>query len=226
VWWDHRNLRGSQRFRHVIEEAISTARVVIVVWSKTSTESRWVWDEATVALEKKLVSLRIDMADPPMGFRSIHTVDLSSWTGQTEAEPFERLVEDLGHYLGPPNSSDKSEHPAIPPVPHTRTATTVEEDQQPMETAPIAEHSHASPNNSSPLTSSITTQPTSITGPSSWAGRKHVGKYFAAIAVTVGVVVSVVWSMEALKNGQPPPVKPPTELDFAHSIIGRVVGFQ
>jgi hypothetical protein len=103
VWWDHRSLRGGQRFDRIIEEAIRTARIVIVIWSKISVEREWVLDEATLALRmKKLVPLRIDMAHLPMRFSNIHTIDFSSWTGKTDAEPFKRLVEDLSHYLGPP----------------------------------------------------------------------------------------------------------------------------
>jgi hypothetical protein len=117
VWWDYRNLRGGQHFHRIIEEAISTARVVVVVWSKTSIESRWVRDEATLALEEdKLVPLRIDMARLPMRFRNIHTIDLVSWTGEAEAEPFERLVEDLGHYLGP-SISPSSTQATVPKPP-------------------------------------------------------------------------------------------------------------
>jgi hypothetical protein len=118
VWWDHGNLRGGQHFHHIIEEAIHSARIVVAVWSKASIESRWVRDEATLALEEnKLVPLRIDMARLPLGFRSIHTIDLASWTGETDAEPFDRLVKDLSHYLGPPNASGRSEHPGIPTAP-------------------------------------------------------------------------------------------------------------
>jgi hypothetical protein len=117
VWWD-RLVDGGDTFDRVIEEAIRGARVVIVVWSKVAVESGWVRDEATLALEeRKLVPLRIDTADLPMRFRSIHTIDLASWTGETDAEPFERLVRTLGRYLGPPMPSDRPMHPSIPAVP-------------------------------------------------------------------------------------------------------------
>jgi hypothetical protein len=146
VWWDYSNLHSGEHFDRAIEKAIRGARVVIVVWSKTSVESAWVRDEATLALEEsKLVPLRIDTARLPMRFRNIHTIDLSSWTAETEAEPLERLVKDLGHYLGPPNSSNWSGDPGIPTAPHSRTATPVGEDQQPAEGQPIAERSHAAP---------------------------------------------------------------------------------
>jgi hypothetical protein len=125
VWWDHRNLRGGQHFDRVIEEAISDAGVVIVVWSRNSIESGWVRDEATLALEKeKLLPLRIDTASLPMRFRNIHTIDLSSWIGETEAEPFKRLVGDLRHYLGPSNSSDRIEHSGTRVEPTPQAAPT------------------------------------------------------------------------------------------------------
>src|SRR5688572_11796267 len=182
VWWDHSNLRGGEHFDRIIEEAISTARAAIVIWSPASTKSDWVRAEAAQAVEeKKLVPLRIDMAVLPLRFRNIHTIDLSSWTGETEAEPFQRLVKDLTHYLGPPTPSDRSGHPGIPPVPDPRTEAPVGEDQQPAETVPIAEHSQASPNSGAPLASSITTQATLTTKPTSPIGRKRVGKYFAVV---------------------------------------------
>jgi hypothetical protein len=208
VWWDHRNLRGGQHFHHIIEKEISAATVVIAVWSTKSAESRWVRDEATLALEQdKLMPLRIDMTHPPLGFRSIHTIDFSSWTGETNAEPFERLVKDLGHYLCPPTLSDRSDHPVPPTEPALQTADSSDEDQQPAGPMPIAEHSQASPSDASSPPSTATTQPTSTTSPPQRVVRKRVGKYFAAVAVTVGVV----WGMVALEERQLPLVKPPTE---------------
>src|SRR3954471_13691840 len=71
VWWDHRNLHGGQPFDDVIEEAVSTARMVVVVWSQNSIKSAWVRAEAALALdEKKLVPFRIDMASLPFRFRN------------------------------------------------------------------------------------------------------------------------------------------------------------
>src|SRR3954469_16887939 len=199
VWWDHRSLRGGQRFDRIIEEAIRSARVVIVIWSKISVEREWVLDEATLALKmKKLVPLRIDMTDLPMRFTNIHTIDLASWTGETEAEPFERLVKDLGHYLGPPTPANGSKHPDILVPPDPRTAAPVGEDQQPAGTAPIAEHSHASPSSSAPVASSIAPLPTSTTRPTSPTGRNRVGRYFTVVAVTGGIL----WGVVVLKERQ------------------------
>ena len=98
VWWDYSNIDEAIR-------AIHRARVVLVVWSKTSIESAWVRNEAALALEEgKLVLLQIDMTYPTLtlGFRRFHIIDFSSWAGQTEAEPFEpfdRLVKELRRHL-------------------------------------------------------------------------------------------------------------------------------
>ncbi|MCH9806805.1 MAG: TIR domain-containing protein [Alphaproteobacteria bacterium] len=74
VWWD-RNIVGGTEFHRVIETEINAAGKVIVLWSKNSVDSVWVYDEASVARDQsKLVPLAIDDCVIPMGFRSIHTL--------------------------------------------------------------------------------------------------------------------------------------------------------
>jgi TPR repeat protein len=112
VWWDDRDLRGGQHFDRIIEKEISSAKAVIVLWSQNSTRSDWVRAEAAQALdEKKLAPVRIDSTVLPLRFRNVHTIDLLSWTGETEIEPFVKLIGTLNHYLGTPNSSSRSEQP-------------------------------------------------------------------------------------------------------------------
>jgi hypothetical protein len=65
VWWDRR-LHSGQAFDRIIEEAISAARAVVVLWSKNSVGSDWVRAEAAYGLEtNKLVPAQIDSATPP-----------------------------------------------------------------------------------------------------------------------------------------------------------------
>jgi len=93
LWWDH-NLSAGGRFVSEIEEELEAARVVLVVWSKSSVNSMWVADEANVGLEKNiLVPVAIDGVRPKLGFRQIQTIDLSDWKQSALPHNFERLKE-------------------------------------------------------------------------------------------------------------------------------------
>jgi hypothetical protein len=208
VWWDHSNLHGGQHFHRVIDEEIRGASVVIVVWSKTSVDSGWVRDEAMLALEeKKLVPLRIDMTQPPLGFKSIHTIDLSAWTEHAGTEPFQRLIKDLTHYLGPPTPSNRSERSSIPAAPDPQTAAPVAEDQQPAETTSIAEHSQTSPNVSLPNESTFTKSSTLKNKVIFPKNLMNVGKYFSGVLVALGIF----WGFIVLGEKQQPKIESPTE---------------
>ena len=77
VWWD-RGLEGGEAFRDAIERQLEAADAVIVVWSRRSSASRWVVDEAEVAVGRGvLVPLRIESVRVPLGFGAFHTLDFS-----------------------------------------------------------------------------------------------------------------------------------------------------
>ena len=78
VWWDPK-LRAGEHFDDVIEKAIEEAACVIVLWSSKATQSRYVKDEASFALElRKLVPVAIDDAQLPLRFRGLHTIQLKA----------------------------------------------------------------------------------------------------------------------------------------------------
>lgn len=71
VWWDGL-LGGGERFSPAIETALESAKVVVVLWSKTSIVSSWVHDEAARGRDRHcLVPLSVDGSEPPLGFRRI-----------------------------------------------------------------------------------------------------------------------------------------------------------
>jgi tetratricopeptide (TPR) repeat protein len=79
VWWDL-HVRGGTQFSKAIEEALNEADVIVVLWSMRSIDSAWVRDEAAAGRDSaKLVPVRIDGADPPLGFRQFQTIDMSGW---------------------------------------------------------------------------------------------------------------------------------------------------
>jgi hypothetical protein len=80
VWWDT-ELLGSDDFYEVIYTALSNAKAAIVIWSKDSSRSKFVRDEARFALQKeKLIATKasdFNVDDIPFGFQGQHREDNS-----------------------------------------------------------------------------------------------------------------------------------------------------
>jgi len=70
VWWD-RNIPPGKSFDTVIEEALTAARCVVVLWSEKSVVSGWVKAEAQEGLRRRiLVPAFLDEGVRlPLGFR-------------------------------------------------------------------------------------------------------------------------------------------------------------
>jgi hypothetical protein len=82
VWWD-KIIPAGKAFDLAISKALNEAQCVIVLWSKNSVKSDWVWEEAAEGAGRKiLVPTVIDNVKIPFGFRRIQTVDVSRWRGQ------------------------------------------------------------------------------------------------------------------------------------------------
>jgi TolB-like protein/Flp pilus assembly protein TadD len=82
VWWDV-TLRSGEAYDRVTEEALRTAKAVVVLWSPRSVDSRWVRAEASIADENgTLVPATIDPCQLPVMFRLTQTADLSHWRGE------------------------------------------------------------------------------------------------------------------------------------------------
>ena len=91
VWWD-RYIQAGQRADAVILGELEEARAVVVLWSNDSVTSRWVLDEADIAIgTEKLVPIRIGDVQPPIGFRRLQFLDFSTWTYPNFSK-FERTI--------------------------------------------------------------------------------------------------------------------------------------
>jgi TIR domain/Interferon-induced transmembrane protein len=100
VWWD-RNLLGGVHFDKAIEQALETARCVIVLWSKASVSSNWVKDEAHEGARRGiLVPVLIDEVQIPIGFRQIHAVRLVDSRDYSLTSEFRELRESVSDLLG------------------------------------------------------------------------------------------------------------------------------
>lgn len=99
LWWD-RNILGGKDFSETIEREIRAAGAVVVAWSQYSVGSQWVRDEASYARnEGKLVPLRIDKAEPPMGFGQLQTIDFRDWRVDPLSPAFVTLVASVQEML-------------------------------------------------------------------------------------------------------------------------------
>ena len=91
VFWD-RHIEGGQRWRKEIFNALNNAKCVVVAWSKNSIASEWVIEEAEFGKRKRiLVPIKIDLVEPPFGFREIQTSDLISWKNNRKSEEFNKF---------------------------------------------------------------------------------------------------------------------------------------
>jgi formylglycine-generating enzyme required for sulfatase activity len=106
VWWDLASLRTGQSFSRAIRAALGQVQCVIVLWSRTSIDSRWVEAEASWAWENdKLASVVLDSGlRPPFPYHTMHAQDLSGWSGDAHAPAFRKLVADLTELVGSPKA--------------------------------------------------------------------------------------------------------------------------
>lgn len=94
VFWDTETLQSGDDFRRVIADALEDSAAVVVLWSQAAVESRWVLGEANRAADRGvLLPVRIDECDLPVDFNAIHTQDLRDWTGESDAEQCQLLVQ-------------------------------------------------------------------------------------------------------------------------------------
>lgn len=100
VWWD-REIRGGSDFTEEIAAKLHAARRVIVLWSPKAVTSSFVRDESARARDaRKLLPVRIEAVDLPLGFGQLQTLDLIDWDGEREAMEFRAVVNEVRHAFG------------------------------------------------------------------------------------------------------------------------------
>jgi len=113
VFWD-RNILGGDDWRQKLTREVETARSVLVLWSPNSTVSRWVKEEAEVGIGRGiLVAVLLHPTNIPLGFRSVQTLDLSSWDGRPDSIEFGQLVDSLARHLPPKGPDADQPKPAV-----------------------------------------------------------------------------------------------------------------
>jgi len=102
VFWDRRIPAGGE-WPQILMAELAPARCVVVLWSKSSVDARWVREEANEGAERKiLIPARLDPVEPPLGFRSVNACDLTRWDGDAGSPALEELVEEVARLIGRP----------------------------------------------------------------------------------------------------------------------------
>lgn len=106
VWWDRTILAG-KTFDRVIEAALRDSRCVIVLWSRDSVDSDWVWTEADDGKRRGiLVPAMLDDVNIPFPFRRIQTANLIGWSGALPSEQFNELSRAVSDVLSNSDTRD------------------------------------------------------------------------------------------------------------------------
>jgi hypothetical protein len=100
IWWDYK-IRVGRQFDEVIEEELTKAKCIVVLWSKNSVKSDWVKNEA--AEGKRLGILApalIDNVSIPLEFRRIEAAKLYYWRGDPSDPELKLLLHSIGEIIG------------------------------------------------------------------------------------------------------------------------------
>ena len=113
VWWD-REIPPGRSFAEVIEEALSSARCVIVLWSQVSVRSEWVKTEAAEAAQRRiLVPILVDGASIPLEFRHIQSAAFDRWDDPAANRDWPQLNDAIGTLIG---ARPVAAAPTVPPT--------------------------------------------------------------------------------------------------------------
>jgi hypothetical protein len=100
VFWDRR-IPSGQTYRGRIGLALEEARCVLAVWSRASVKSDSVIEEAADGRRRgRLVLVRVDAVDPPLGFRENQFIDFSGHELGRRSPRLRSLLDDIKGVLG------------------------------------------------------------------------------------------------------------------------------
>ena len=119
VWRDD-ELPPHRAYSDVIEERLSAAPAVVVVWSAEAARSHWVRAEADAAREAgTLVQLTVDGSSPPMPFNQIQCADMTGWSGDPTAPGWRKVVASVAELAGDASAraAPAAEPPPLPSKP-------------------------------------------------------------------------------------------------------------
>ncbi|MDX2235046.1 MAG: toll/interleukin-1 receptor domain-containing protein [Hyphomonadaceae bacterium] len=100
VFWDV-EIPPGVTWSDFLQEKLANCKAALVLWSKTSTASQWVREEARLAKDKsKLIPVMIDDSAPPFGFGEIQAANLAAWNGAADDPQWKLLLSGVARAVG------------------------------------------------------------------------------------------------------------------------------
>lgn len=114
VWRDD-ELPAHRSYGDVIQEQLTSAKAVVVLWSAEAAKSQWVRSEADSAREAgTLIQATVDGTIPPMPFNQIECANLQQWNGDPDFSGWRKLsgsvIELVGSKAGPADAGSTIRH--------------------------------------------------------------------------------------------------------------------
>jgi formylglycine-generating enzyme required for sulfatase activity len=121
VWWDS-SLEAGENFGESIAQEIDGAKCVVVIWSKSSVDSKWVYAEATEADNQgKLVPVTIEACRVRPPFNILHCFNLAGENEQADGPVWQALLKHIRSFATPtgsaPDHGDDPDRPSLSSLP-------------------------------------------------------------------------------------------------------------
>jgi len=101
AWWDVR-LKAGEIWDEIIERRLLEAKCVVVLWSSTSINRRYVRAEANNGLGRAiLVPALLEKVQPPLAFQLVQAEDLTDWSGDPDHSGLLRLLDAISGHVQP-----------------------------------------------------------------------------------------------------------------------------
>jgi formylglycine-generating enzyme required for sulfatase activity len=114
LWWDDR-LTPTESWDDEIEENLSAASAVVVLWSPRSVKSEWVRREAHYAQERgKLVPVIVEPCTIPIAFTLNQTVNLAGWDGGSDSKQWRKLLTWIADLSKPADAKESRNSDGVP----------------------------------------------------------------------------------------------------------------
>lgn len=150
VWWD-RKIPIGRSFREVIEQALDSARCVVVLWTKTSAAKDWVLNEAEEGERRGILApVLLEEVKIPLGLRHVQAANLSDWQPGVTHPEFDQLLASIEGILGSlPGQPPK--HPEPVEAKHRQTGRPIVSPEGRIKPPPVAAMETTEPHSSGAL---------------------------------------------------------------------------